>query len=307
MSAATEAFLDIANSSRGIDFTPLADEPATDKFHGTACVAGKAIDWTAEYPHDTTEITSDSITFLVPGIASIKRHSRGERHATAVEGELTVSYAPARSGSNLMEDFLDPQRVHTSTLQAVIAGVQCYLQSERPRQLRDTDPSHLTLSAHSMGGRAATETALAVPEQIQSVMYKASIGFGAPNFWDPGSLDFPKLLSEIHRYFREEPNIGPQHLFESVAYFGRNPLRAMAEVVTSLATSLEPGVRRLRDNGIHTGYLGFELDPLVHCATATRRAATCVDAVRILPGVGHLAPQSHPAETVAAVRELRTA
>lgn len=275
----------------------------TVKVHGAVRVDGekKPVEWTAEFPE---MLVYEGLTLLVPGFGGIKRSSRDERHANALQGRATVSYDPARISGSVKENLLNSQDLHARTAEAVVFAVQDRISSDRavPNRAR-LDVDRLVLSAHSMGGFASTELAHKHPGMVETVIYKGAAGFWPLSLLDMRPFD---LLKEIHDYARSgriEPSV--RNLYRIVRYYTRDVSRTTGEAVTCLTGDIGEQIAELRDHHIGTGYLAFEKDPLVPAAKAKEIAKPLVDRLVIMPGVGHLAPQLHAEATASATWNLQ--
>ncbi|CAN5334130.1 hypothetical protein BH09PAT4_BH09PAT4_07050 [soil metagenome] len=279
-----------------------AGHQPTVKLHGAVRVSGekKPVEWTAEFPE---VITYEGLTLLIPGFGGIKRSSRDERHANAVQGRPTISYDPARISGSIRENLFNSQDLHTRTAEEVLYAVQERISSDRsipsPGKL---DVDRVVLSAHSMGGFAATELGLKHPGLTESVIYK-----GAAGFWPLSLRDMKPLvlLQEINAYVasgRIEPSI--RNLYRIARYYSRDLSRTTGEAATCLTQDISARIEKLGERTT-TAYLGFENDPLVPVDKAQQIARPLVNRFVILGGVGHLAPQLYPEDTAWATWDLQ--
>lgn len=285
----------------------VAELLPTQKFHGAIRVPGlhEDIAWTLEVPEEG--LAYEGLVLLVPGLGCVKRHSRGERHANAVAGEATISYAPPRLSGSPVEDILHSHKLHAQTASAVLSDAQRLFKGISPVPgARRIDPHRVTLSPHSMGGYAATSVGLRRPGEIDTVVYKAAAGFGTPGWRTLHRLKPLRTAGEIASYANsDEVDFTVQNVWRSLYYFGRSPLRSYGEILTCLSRDMTEEVVALGAEGIPTAYLAFEKDGLVPVKPVEPIARKVVDIFEVLPGHGHLAPQRYPVETAAAVRSLR--
>src|SRR5690348_8473729 len=96
-------------------------EQPTVKIHGSVRVHGakEHTPWTAEFPEN--ELAYNGLVLLLPGWGGIKRSSRGERHANAVNGIATATFDPARvSGRDPVRNLIDSQHLHVDVAEAVL-------------------------------------------------------------------------------------------------------------------------------------------------------------------------------------------
>lgn len=279
----------------------------TQKFHGLARLPElhEDIEWTLEVPED--DLAYDGLVLLVPGLGCIKRHSRGERHANAAAGEASVSFAPARSSERPLEDIFSAPKLQARAADVVITDVQNRLRSDAAIPNRSQiDPYRITMSPHSMGGFAATTVSLWRSDEIEAVIYKASVGFGSPDWKALHQIRLGRTSLEIMDYLgSDQVKVTLRTIGKSVKYFLGNPARSLGEVAACLSHSMAEEVAALSEEGIPTAYLGFGRDGLVPVKAAEPAARKLVDIFEVIPEFGHLAPQRHPNETAAAVRDLR--
>lgn len=285
---------------------PAAIAAPTTKINGELRLWStlEAVSWTAEFPND--ELAYDGIVMLLPGFGGIEQSSRGEREANAQNGIPCVSYDPARLSWNVLGNLAGSQSLHTRTADAVMTAVTKAVANRRniPNQSA-INLERFILSAHSMGGFAATELGLKRPGQVESVVYKASPGFGKHGF------DLVGLMSELNDLLSSgeiEPSI--RTYTRAARYILNNPVRTAGELRACVTVDNSPNVARLGDLGVNLAYLGFEDDTMVPPAEVMSGVQKVIDVTHVMPGVGHLAPQRHPlqvAEKVFALHQLAAA
>lgn len=279
------------------------EQQPTVRLHGTVRVDGekKPVEWTAEFPE---ELAYEGLTLLVPGFGGIKRSSRDERHANAVQGRPTISYDPARISGSIHENLFNSQELHTRTAEAVVFAVQDRISSDRSIPNRgELDVDRLVLSGHSMGGFAVTTLGLKHPGLTEAVIYKGAAGFWPLSISEMNPFG---LLQEINRYVasgRIEPSI--RNLYRIVRYYTRDLSRTAGEATTCLTRDVSEQIAELGDIGINTAYLAFENDPLVPAARARAIAKPIVQRFVTMKGVGHLAPQIYAHDTAWATWDLQ--
>ncbi|MFA5003899.1 MAG: alpha/beta hydrolase family protein [Candidatus Saccharimonadales bacterium] len=281
--------------------TEQVPDAPTVTVHGSVkvCGAKEPVPWTAEFPEES--LAYDGLTILIPGFGGIKRVSRAERHANAVGGRATISYDPARISGNIYANVFNSQELHTETAEAVIYAVRDVISDKRgiPNASR-LDQDRVVVSAHSMGGHPATEIGLRHKSLVEAIIYKGSAGFGNIE------IDPLGLITEINGYMRSgkiEPNL--RNLYRIMRYYTRTPSRTLGEGVTCLRVDIRDKVAKLGDFGIHTAFLGFEKDPLIPGEKTAKAAAEVVNIARVMPRVGHLAPQMYADETAKTTFELQ--
>lgn len=284
----------------------VAEQP-TQKFHGTVLAEDvkDPVKWTMEVPE--RELAHAGLTLLLPGFGGIKRSSRGERHASAVMGEPSISFEPARYSDSLVEDLLRPQALHLRVATAVLEAAQQRLAEDKSVPFRRRIDSHqVTLSAHSMGGLAAAALALDNASQIEAVIYKATVGFGSPGLGKPEVENALSAIVETGNLLaRGQMGRDFRNLLRVSHYYGCNLVRTIGEAASCLTDNATEDVARLNDLGVPTAYLGFEKDAIVPVKLAASNARRVVKKFEVMPGVGHLAPQLVPARVAAKVASLR--
>lgn len=281
----------------------VQEQQPTVKLHGAVRVEGekRPVEWTAEFPE---ALTYEGITLLVPGFGGIKRSSRDERHANAVQGRPTISYDPARISGSVHENLFNPQDLHIRTAEAVIFAVQDRISSDRSIPNRgQLNVDRAILSGHSMGGFPVTELGLKHPGMTEAVIYK-----GAAGFWPLAVSEMNPfgLLQEINTYIasgRIEPSI--RNLQRIIRYYTRDLSRTAGEAATCLTRDVSEDIVRLGEMGVNTAYLAFENDPLVPADRARQIAKPIVNRFATLKGVGHLAPQIYAEDTAWATWDLQ--
>jgi pimeloyl-ACP methyl ester carboxylesterase len=274
--------------------SPTAIAAPTTKIYGELRLWStlENVTWTAEFPND--ELTYDGIVMLVPGFGGIKRSSRGERVANAQNGIPCVSYDPARLSWNLLGNLAGSQELHVRTADAVMSAVSKAVRARHDVPNKSSlDPDRFLLSAHSMGGFAATELGLKRPGQVESVVYKASPGFGRFSFDLAGVKD---EFDDILRSGELEPTVHNYARF--MRYVFGNPFRTAGELLACVSVDNRPKVARLGDIGVNLAYLGFENDTMVPPSQVMSGIQEVVSVTHVMPGVGHLAPWRHPSRVV---------
>lgn len=281
----------------------VPEQQPTVKLHGSVRVDGerKPVEWTAEFPE---QIAYEGLTILIPGFGGIKRSSRDERHANAVQGRATISYDPARISGSIHENLFNSQELHARTAEAVVFAVQDSISSDHsiPNR-RELNVDRVVASVHSMGGFAGTELAHRHPGMVESVIYKGAAGFWPLSLRD---MDPIGLLHEVNSYIasgRIEPSI--RNLYRIVRYYARDLSRTAGEAATCLSQDISERVEELGDKGVTTAYLAFENDPLVPAAKAEQIAKPLVNRMVTLRGLGHLAPQLYAEDTAWATWDLQ--
>lgn len=281
----------------------VQEQQPTIKLHGAVRVDGekKPVMWTAEFPEN---LTYDGLTLLVPGFGGIKRSSRDERHANAVQGRATISYDPARISGSVCENLFNSQDLHSRTAAAVIFAVHDRISSDRSIPNRGRlDVDRVVLSGHSMGGYPVTELGLKHYSMVESVIYKGAAGFWPLSLTEMNPFG---LLHEINGYVasgRIEPSV--HNLYRIVRYYTRDLSRTAGEAATCLTRDISEDIAHLGELGVGTAYLAFEDDPLVPAARAREIAKPLVNRLVTMKGVGHLAPQMYAEDTAWATWDLQ--
>lgn len=287
---------------------PGTGEVPTVLIHGSVRVPGAHEDtpWTLECPE---ELNYEGIVFLQPGYGGIKRSSRGERHANAAAGRATLSYDPARISSHPLRNIRDSQALHTLTGEAILQEVS---HSDNVRHFapnaRQLDFGRLLLSPHSMGGFPAVDLALKDPSRVDSIVFKASAGFGFPTLATLKEINTGDFAAEVRDYLHSgqiEPTL--KNLYRILRYYLRKPSRTIGEARTCLTDDMRPKVMKLGELGVKMGFLGFERDPLIPTRHIGDSVSLLVDRYEIMPGAGHLGPQLYPVETSARVFAIHEA
>ncbi|MEO8785277.1 MAG: hypothetical protein ABI221_03145, partial [Candidatus Saccharimonadales bacterium] len=197
-----------------------------------------------------------------------------------------------RSDQSFLEDLADAQRLHALTIKSVFQAIidkKLAIMSEVP------DSSSLSLTrrsivAHSMGGLSATLYARAETGSTESILHKASCGFGHPNLAELAASvpkgAFAGLRHElIPSLLRGDIALTKENGRQMLDYFRHR--QALAEGLSCLRVNVCEDTQRLMDRGVQVDYEAYAHDILVRPDPGT---AQFVHTHRIMPQAGHLAP-----------------
>lgn len=276
--------------------------------HGAVTVPGthEPVKYSVSVPET---LDSPVVRLIVPGFGGVKRSSRGLRDSLAAqENVAAISLEPARYGG-IWRDLLDPQKVHFDTLTAVLQDLPDNKRlAEAPNGNR-LDLSQAVLLVQSMGGLAGTERARLYPDETESIVYMGSVGLetrvmfglvgrviGSAGHETAGKFVAGKLVPGARRL---------SLAYQVGRYYTRNPVRTIGEIGSCFQADITRQVRLLGELGVGTAALYFGDDKVVP-VTEEIIAATgaLVDICEVMEGVGHLAPQRHPAEVAASLGSI---
>lgn len=250
-----------------------------------------------KYTVSVPEKTQDARPHVVvPGFSGFKKSSRMERDALAEDhGRVAISYEPARYGGPI-NDLRDPQKLHSDTISAIAQDLCTNKQLQAVQNGDKLDFSKLILLPHSMGGLAATRVAAERSNDVDAIIYKASVGMEQAKLF----RFFGRLLESIpeeigpaiqHGEFGEA--FTPKEICQKAAtYLLSNPLRTSGEILSCFRANLRPMLPVLRAYNVKTGMILFDNDRLIPAQLSFEHCGSEVDMCKRLPDFDHLAPQT---------------
>lgn len=161
-------------------------------------------------------------------------------------------------------------------------------------------------AGHSKSGGPVLDSADRHPEQFESVAVWGSSGMNKHGIVSL-ALRTPELGIEAWHerdrlYKNFQPILGEAAMIFA-GYVLQNSLRIAGETI-AVSRSYNRGKLRSVRKKTPTGAMVFENDGYFKPAEVARKIAGIVDVFKELKGVGHLAPQTHPAEVVEAQLEI---
>lgn len=269
--------------------------PETVVIPGAIKIEDQIVRYNLEVPES---VAYNGIVGFVSGLGGFERTSVGMRKAMAQLGFATFNYEPARSGG----DPCDPQQLHADTTMGIFADIGSRLdirkQAPNPKGL---EFDRQLVVAYSMGGLAAARC-----NGMEALINVAALGYGSP----PLRQRIESVPNGLSNCLRSEViallgngHIGPniptlRHAFN---YFLR--WQTLPEVVSCVTSSVEAEVARLREDGVLVGYEAYERDIVV---PPNAHIDTLVDKYKVVVGLGHMAPVTHPEKAAVEVkRQIR--
>jgi hypothetical protein len=262
--------------------------------HGSVFVEGEEVRYTAAYPEYVVE---DGYQLLIPGFGAFKRISRSERDLAAQAGKVTVSYDPPRvTDGGTVTNLTDAQRIHETAITAIANHLPTNREARNMPNGNSLGYDRIRLSPHSMGGEPAIRFALDNHDRIESIVLRATVGFGTPRLSLFLSADPARFAQEAAGYvFSGQLELTPRNLLRAIKYYGRVPSRTVGEFISCFMSDLSDETEELGQLGVPVAYLGYEKDKLVPPEQARPKAEPAVKAFHVLKGSGHVTPQKMPA------------
>jgi pimeloyl-ACP methyl ester carboxylesterase len=265
----------------------------TERIRGRAKLGRfSCVQYTLEVP---SEADDDTLEIHVNGLAAAKPSYRGVRKASAQTGQISTSIRPARGTTvnDLMhaKSLLRTEAFASESVFAVMDDIE-----------RRFGLSDVKLRSHSMGGRAGVAVAEAVPERIKNLTLVNAAGL------EPQSLI--AMIARLPAFVNGEliPNMDmlyqefhePQVAIDFIRYNLQNPLRTGVETLSICRADIRDRVRQLGARGVAVSIIDAQSDKLVPNKSVEGTLGNDVMYYSMHPNskIGHLGPQTHPAEMV---------
>lgn len=253
------------------------------------------------FDYTSTACGDNNRLFLViPGHTGIEPAYDRFREELATETEAIVfSYKHPRTEDGIRDMRLS-RLVHPDQIgkEAAIIMVR-YLRKMYP-ELR------VTLIGHSMGGPAAIDAAIEIPDDIEDVILLGSGGLEQDQNLGRLAKRMPGVFVNEGRSVLSMPKQNVVGMIGQVAYhLFRNPLRTLGETISIGHRNLmEKEISEVRDRGIGVFAVQLEHDGFFPTSIAERQATHLVDSLTVIEGLDHVGPQACPKIVALHIAEL---
>jgi pimeloyl-ACP methyl ester carboxylesterase len=283
-----------AAGSRSANFDP--EPPPAGTYQGEIAVAGTTSAFTVEVPENPVDQT---VNVIIYGFAGCDAVYRGLAKAMTHEQNLiTMTCHLAR--------FQHPKAaLHPSHLTKPTALTSKIVRASIGA-LPDLGLSdHVNLFGHSMGGWIGTELAVHKPHLVDKLTL-----FGSAGLIDHSPLNLapaiPKLLGRIAYDLssRRPDAVRPVNAYETLKHVASNPLLTISEALTVSVCDVRETLQSI--DGPALAILHPTDDEFFDSQKVSAEAAKITPYVKLLEGLGHGVPITHPSEVAEAYADMLT-
>jgi pimeloyl-ACP methyl ester carboxylesterase len=273
---------------------PPWETPPITSCVGEVSVAGATAGFQLDIPDDPVDLT---VNVIIYGFAGCDAAYRGLAQAMSQEqGLITLSCHLARlqhpRAALHPVHLKNPTALSSKIIRASIGKLPEYGLSDK-----------VNLFGHSMGGWIGSELAAHKPQLVDKLVLFGSAGLieHSPLSLAPG---IPRLVGRIaFDLATKRPDaIQPRHAIDTLRHVLSNPLLTSGEALTVSRCDIRDTLRAI--SGPEVAVLHPTDDEFFDSATVEAEAVKITPHVKLLDGLGHGAPITHPSEVAAAYAEM---
>jgi hypothetical protein len=286
------------------DRSPGDEPPVTaNKVHeayGEVAVGRGRTYYKGYFPEDRYEM---GLGYIFPGFGGFLKSSEALGKALAEAGLATLIIDPSRLGNSVWEDLSDPQRLHVETAEAVFADLPNNTRvTKKMPDGRQVVGEQRVLTAHSMGGLAAPEYAVAHPDEVEMLALLKTVGINKSimgrfmkSVFNGDAVG--AVQHELLPYLQSDDiEISWKNLFRVAHYFGipvpgRTDTRVskpIGEMISCLRSDTRGLMHKLGEVGTKRLFVEGGRDVLIESADDIH---DYIDMYVLLAKYGHMAPQ----------------
>lgn len=265
---------------------------------GEERIARARVPWHYYAPADSSDLRTPWVVNILEGLGAVEEAYEPLARALASRGVAAITHQQPRTQEGLAEyhpkHLLHPVRLASQAGWAAMRGVS---NDESVRALHG-DISKFVLFGHSWGGDKARHIAKQHPDRVGAVVFGGSTGTHRHHTHDFveragrfSTNELRSVLSHPGRISDDPPRLARREAYHNLRRPGLTGREALAASNAYVVTDAE----QVLAEGIDVRIMLWENDSLAPAQrTIAHLAGRFGDRVRVIPGLGHLAPQEEP-------------